>query len=148
LNRANDGWVYWNDGSYSLGSVQKDESPFQTCFCAGDWRIVIQHTEDAIMDHLVLSKNNMAPTVALVEAPHVKDWSAATECTRNGPAWLLQRCKWQGHGTMELLSDDAQTINVWYDSGVIGVSADEQHWCIGREYDEKGLTCVSYRSST
>lgn len=112
LNRANDGFVFHDNGCYSLGPVDRssDKDTFLASLCFGKSRIVawcdISKDDDSIVrstPQILHTKKSIEDIdllpVELAEDPNLfaVDFGNKIRCSMPSPgqAWMLQRVKWE-----------------------------------------------------
>jgi hypothetical protein len=121
LNRANDGWVYWEDASYSLGPVKLTEDNHNklcTSLSLGKRFRVLISTQLAVSSSnveirvpeqqtITLGRPDSADSVSVsMEAdggllpPGWIEWSSQLRCRMSSTSqpWILQRVKWESQG--------------------------------------------------
>lgn len=172
LNRANDGWAYWEDTSYSIGPVkvsteEDTETEFWTSLSLGKQSrllVSVQWSPSSapVLQPYLLARAGREKVVALEKGDGKRpdaevEWLYRCRCRMSSPSqpWMLQRVKWESDGKSIAWSDnDFNRIQPWVhlekgDLGSIAVGV----FCLDsglvsavcREYQVSGsLGSISY----
>jgi hypothetical protein len=107
LNRANDGFIYSNDGSYSSGPIKinSEPQPFWTSLMVGKGRRLLLYTDMRVVNGTVdfeevavMALTKKPDEILLQESdPLNVDWQTERRCRMSTPSqpWNLQRATWE-----------------------------------------------------